>query len=282
MKIKHNLDLTEYNSYHIHSTAETAYFPETIEEIKKLADSVNPIIIGGGCNVIFAKEYYTQPFMFIRDNYSGITQNGDILVVKAGTDLKVLSEYAKEHSLSGVEYYYDIPGCVGGATIMNAGCNGRSFSDLLEKVTFYDIEKAAISTMTREEMQFEYRGNILKNMKVVVLEVELRLQKASKAEIALLMESNKNNRWAKQPRNYPSAGSVFKRPVGHFVGPMITEVGLKGYRIGDAMISNKHAGFIVNLGNASANDILSLIHQAQEKVLAMFGVELELEQRIIL
>ncbi|MBO7636564.1 MAG: UDP-N-acetylmuramate dehydrogenase [Paludibacteraceae bacterium] len=281
MRIERNLDLTEFNSYRIHSVAETAYFPETTEEIKKLADSINPIIIGGGCNVIFAQDCYAQPIMFVRDNYSGISSNGECLVVKAGTDLKVLSEYAKDHSLSGVEYYYDIPGCVGGATIMNAGCNGRSFSELLEEVTFYDIEKETISTMTKEEMRFEYRGNVLKDMKVVVLEVVLRLQKSSQTDIALLMENNKENRWAKQPRDYPSAGSVFKRPVGHFVGPMITEVGLKGYRIGDAMISDKHAGFIVNLGNASAGDIISLIRMAQEKVKAQFGVELELEQRII-
>ena len=281
MKIIQNLDLTEYNSYRIHSVADTAYYPETLEEVIEIVNKENPIIIGGGCNVIFTQEKYSRPIMFIRDNFSGIKQCENHLIVKAGTDLKVLSEYALEHSLTGLEWYYDIPGCVGGATIMNAGCSGASFSDLIVRVTYYDIDRQKVATLTKEELHFEYRGNVFKTMNVVVLEVELELRHGEMSEIKALMESNKANRWAKQPREYPSAGSVFKRPIGHFVGPMITEVGLKGYRIGDAMISDKHAGFIVNVGQAKGSDIVALINYARSKVKEKFDVDLEVEQRLI-
>lgn len=281
MKILNNLDLTEYNSYRLHSKAETALFPESIEEIKVIVSQDCPIIIGGGCNVIFVREFYRQPIMFIRDNFSGILQEGNHLKVKAGTDLQLLSEYALKHSLSGLERYYDIPGCVGGATIMNAGCNGVSFSDLIVTVTYYDRDKRRIETLSKDELCFEYRGNVFQNMNVVILEVELELRHGTKEDILSLMVSNKKARWAKQPREYPSAGSVFKRPQGHFVGPMITEVGLKGFRIGDAMISDKHAGFIVNTGNAVSGDVIALIDLAKKQVKEKYNIDLEIEQRYI-
>ncbi len=281
MRIVHNLDLVNYNSYKLHSIAETAYFPESIEEITEVVTHEHPIIIGGGCNVILTKVKYSQPFLFIRDNYSGICQHEEKLIVKAGTDLKVLSEYALSHSISGLEWFYDIPGCVGGATIMNAGCNGGSFGDLITRVTFFDVDKGIVTALPKEDLHFEYRGNIFSSMNVVILEVELSLRKGTKEDILSLMESNKANRWSKQPRDFPSAGSVFKRPKGLFVGPMITELGLKGYRVGDAMISEKHAGFIVNVGHATGNEILELIEIVRKKVKERFNVELDVEQRMI-
>lgn len=281
MKIVQNLDLTEYNSYRLHSIAETALFPETIEEVEEIVKTSNPIVIGGGCNVIFSKERYSQPIMFIRDNYSGINQDGERLIVKAGTDLKDLSEYAYANSLTGLEWYYDIPGCVGGATIMNAGCQGVSFCDFIESIRYLDCSSNKILKIDKSEAGFEYRGNIFSSIPVVILEVTLILSKGEKEAIWEKMQSNKNNRWSKQPREYPSAGSVFKRPVGHYVGPMITEAGLKGHRIGGAMISDKHAGFIINCDEATSNDILELIKLAKYRVKEQFDIDLQLEQRII-
>lgn len=282
MKILYNLDLTEYNSYRIHSIAKVAYFPETNEELIDVVQKEHTIIIGGGCNVILSKDIYEQPFVFIRENFSGIKQITDErLLVKAGTDLKVLSEFAYEHSLTGMEYFYDIPGCVGGATIMNAGCNGVSFGDFIESVTYFDLTENKIFTISSEDLSFRYRGSQLSTMNIVILDVELALKIGEREIIWETMQENRDNRWRKQPREYPSAGSVFKRPTGHFVGPMITEVGLKGYRIGDAMISDKHAGFIVNVGNAKGGDVLALVAIAQEKVKKMYDVELELEQRVV-
>ena len=282
MNVKYNLDLTEYNSYRIHSVAKVAYFPESKMDLIDVVQKESPIVIGGGCNVILSKEIYEQPFVFIRKNFSGIKQiTSERLLVKAGTDLNVLSEFAYEQSLTGLEYFYDIPGCVGGATIMNAGCNGVSFGDFIDFVTYFDIEKNKIITKSSKDLFFQYRGSQLSVMNIVILEVKLSLKIGEQEYIWKTMQENKDNRWRKQPREYPSAGSVFKRPAGYYVGPMVTEVGLKGYRIGDAMISDKHAGFIVNVGNAKGKDVLALVKIVQEEVKKMYDVELVLEQRIV-
>lgn len=283
MKVIDNLQLQEYNSYRICAIAKTVFFPETLDDIIGVVDLPGIVIIGGGCNIILSKEYYEKEnFVFVRENYSGIQKlRDDRLIVKSGTDLKDLSMFAYENSLSGLEYFYDIPGCVGGATIMNAGCNGVSFGDFIESVTYFDINNKKIVTISSDELSFQYRGSQLSTMNIIILEVELLLKIGKQENIWMAMQENKENRWRKQPREYPSAGSVFKRPAGHFVGPMITEVGLKGYRIGDAMFSEKHAGFIVNVGNAKGGDVLSLVAIAQEKVKKMYDVNLELEQRVI-
>lgn len=283
MKIVENLELKEYNSYRICAIAKTVFFPETLDDIIGVVDLPGIVIIGGGCNIILSKGYYEKEnFVFIRENFSGIQKlRDDRLKVKSGTDLKDLSLFAYENSLSGLEYFYDIPGCVGGATIMNAGCNGVSFGDFIESVTYYDINNKKIYTVSSDDLSFRYRGSQLSSMNIIILEVELSLRIGERGSIWNVMQENKEKRWQKQPRDYPSAGSVFKRPAGHYVGPMITEVGLKGYRIGDAMFSDKHAGFIVNVGNAKGRDVLSLVATAQEKVKKLYDVNLELEQRVI-
>ena len=281
MKIISNLDLSGYNSYNIKSIAEIAYFPETKEELIEVANNPEAIVIGGGCNVIFSQNRYRVPFVFIKENYSGIVKKGESLIVKAGTDLKKLSVYAFRHSLTGLEYYYDIPGCVGGATIMNAGCQGVSFSDYIQKITYYNRKTKDIITISKEEAEFEYRGNIFNNLSVVILEVELKLKEGIPCNIKRLMKSNKETRWIKQPRDYPSAGSVFKRPLGHYVGPMVSDCGLKGYTVGGAMVSIKHAGFIINKGFATGKDIIELIRIIKNAVYLKFGVLLQEEQKII-
>lgn len=281
MKVIKDLDLTSYNSYNIRSIAEVAYFPETQEELLDICSNPDTIIIGGGCNVILSKDRYSNPFVFIKDNYSGIERTGNLLRVKAGTDLKELSEYAYKECLSGLEYYYDIPGSVGGATIMNAGCQGVSFSDFITKIVYINRTNGKIETITKEEAGFEYRGNIFSSLPVVILEVELKLTESDSDSIKKMMESNKTNRWNKQPREYPSAGSVFKRPVGHFVGPMVTDCGLKGRSIGGAEVSSKHAGFIINKGGATGKDVIDLIAIIKNEVYTKFGVQLQEEQKII-
>lgn len=281
MNICHQLNLKSYNSYQLDAIAETAYFPETVEEIieaKKMPDS---ILIGGGNNIIFTKEYYTEPLIIVRDNFSGIELEGNKLRVKAGTDLKVLSEFGLEHELAGLEYFYDIPGTVGGAIVMNAGGKTYFFSHNVESVTYYDIEQDCIKTIPKEECEFSYRHSLFSRIKAVVLEAVLSLEKGTAAEIKDFMESKKKTRWEAQPRNYPNAGSVFKRPEGYFVGPMLTELGLRGFRIGDAMVSEKHAGFIVNVGHATASDILELIQHIKQNVNEKYGIMLELEQCLI-
>lgn len=283
MIIKNNLELDLFNSYHLHSIVRNAFFPESLDDILSLLSLPHIVIIGGGCNIILSKpEYSEENFVFIRDNYSGIERISDTSIrVKAGTDLKYLSEYALENELSGLEYFYDIPGCVGGATIMNAGCQGVSFSDSIDRIIYLDIEDSLIKEIAKEDAKFEYRGNIFSRKKVVILEVVLNLRKGEKGAIKELMISNQENRWKKQPREFPSAGSVFKRPAGHYVGPMVTEAGLKGYIHKGAMVSDKHAGFIINKGDATGQDIVELINIVRGRVKEMFNVDLEVEQRII-
>lgn len=283
MIIRNNLELDDFNSYHLHSIVRNAFFPESLEEILSVMSLPHVVIIGGGCNIILSKpEYIEENFVFIRDNYSGIERISDTSIrVKAGTDLKYLSEYALKNELSGLEYYYDIPGCVGGATIMNAGCQGVSFSDFIDRIFYLDIEEGVIKEIAKDEAKFEYRGNIFSGKQVVILEVILNLQKGEKGAITELMLSNQENRWKKQPRDYPSAGSVFKRPVGHYVGPMVTEAGFKGFEYNGAMVSDKHAGFIINKGGATGSDIITLINIVRGRVKEMFDVDLEIEQRII-
>lgn len=289
MIIKENLDLTEYNSYKVHSIAGLALFPESVDDVRDILskyDISQMCIVGKGCNTILAKEYYpaSQPFLFIRDNFSDIDQQGETLRVLAGTDLKELSVYAMEHSYTGLEYFYDIPGCVGGAITMNAGSCGVSFTDYIIDITYIECETQKILTIEKEKIKTGYRESLFKgNNKNVILECTLKLPKGKKEEIKQQMEDIVLRRTAKQPREYPNAGSVFIRPAENiYVGPMIEKLGLKGYRIGGAEISTKHAGFIVNVDSATGQDIVNLIDFVRKQVKTKFNINLQVEQRVLL
>ena len=289
MIIRHQLDLTEYNSYRVHSIAELALFPEKVEDFKDIIASYDlnkAHIVGKGCNTIFAKDFYPkeQPIIFVRENFSKIIEEGQLLRVLAGTDLKDLSIYAQEHSLTGLEYFYDIPGCIGGAITMNAGSCGVSISDYITEITFMDIETGLLHSVCKEQLNLGYRGSYFKERtKAFILECVFALPMGDKTKIKEQMEEILNRRHSKQPVEYPNAGSVFIRPSENiYVGPMIEKLGLKGYRIGGAEISTKHAGFIVNVGNATGEDIVKLITYIQEKVQNKIGVSLKTEQMILL
>lgn len=289
MRKEINLDLTSYNSYRVHSIAAIALFPESESDFLDIInqyDIQSLHVVGKGCNTIFAKKFYTecQPIVFVRENYSKIEQiEGNKLKVLSGTDLEELSVYAMEHSMSGLEYFYDIPGCVGGAITMNAGSCGVSFTDFLEEVKFLDCETGSIRIMNKKELNVAYRTSIFKSdQKFFILSCVLSLPIDRRDDIKKRMNEIKEKRMSKQPREYPNAGSVFIRPAETvYVGPMIEKLGLKGYRIGDAEVSQKHAGFIVNTGNASGSDIVELIDHIKCKVKKEYGIELQTEQRIL-
>lgn len=288
MKVKYNLDLTEYNSYRIHSVAELAIFPESIGDFKEIVstyDLKKASVIGKGCNIILGKDKYpaSHPFIFIRDNFAKIEEENGIIRVLAGTDLKELSEYAQEHSLTGLEYFYDIPGCVGGAITMNAGSCGVSISDYIVEITYMDMETGKLHMVSKDQLCLGYRESYFKDYtKNFILESVFALPKGDSIKIKVQMEEILNRRHSKQPFDYPNAGSVFIRPAENiYVGPMIEKLGLKGYRIGGAEVSTKHAGFIINAGNATGHDIISLIEFIRTRVKEKFNVELRTEQRII-
>lgn len=287
MKIFEAFNLTRYNSYHIHARCKRAFLPQTENDFANIYRNYptesEKIILGGGYNVILSKDYYENDFILIGESFSAIEfhENG-IIEAESGLDLKALSEMALENSLTGVEIFYDIPSSLGGAVVMNAGAGGEDIKDVLLKVRYLDLEDLLIKEIKKEDMAFEYRNSYFqRNPNNIILKAWIQLKKGDPVLIKNKMDETKAARWAKQPKDFPNAGSVFKRPKGHYVGPMIEGLGLKGYAIGGAKISEKHAGFIVNFDNASGQDILNLIQDVQQKVLDKFGVDLEIEQRII-
>lgn len=283
MQVKSNLDLTDYNSYRIKSVAKTVFFPEDEGEILELKRNYpNATILGGGNNIILAQEYYENEFIIIQDNYSKVEIQDTVFKAQAGISLKKLSSIALEHSLSGLEIFYDIPGTLGGAIYMNAGTHKLQISNLLNTVTYLNILSGKIVTVKRDELLFQYRQSIFQdNSNLIILSAELNLTKSLFNEILENTILNFQERHYKQPREYPNGGSVFKRPEGKYVGTMLEDLGLKGFSIGGAKISEKHAGFIINYNNATGANIIALIEHINMQVSKKYGFKLELEQKII-
>lgn len=287
MRVVENCDLTSYNSYKIKASCRTAFFPKSEQDFVDIfTNFINPydkIILGGGYNVILSKDFYSEDFIIIGDSFSNVIIYDDgIIEAEAGIDLKLLSEIARDKALSGLEMFYDIPSSLGGAVVMNAGAGGEDIKGILIKVRYLDLKDLEIKEIQKDDIGFEYRNSFFqKNKDKIVLKVWLKLASGDQGDICKKMEDIKSSRWAKQPKDLPNAGSVFKRPQGHYVGPMIESLGLKGYSIGGAKISEKHAGFIVNFDNAKGQDILDLINLVLEKVAEKYGITLEVEQRII-
>ncbi|OIQ21436.1 MAG: UDP-N-acetylenolpyruvoylglucosamine reductase [Flavobacterium sp. MedPE-SWcel] len=285
MRVEHNFDLTNYNSYRIKATCKRAFFPSNEEDFIEIFsdNSEEKIIIGGGYNIIFSKDHYDVDFVIVGESYSSITlEDNNVVVCEAGSGTKDLSEFALAKSLSGVEIFYDIPSSLGGAVVMNAGASGEEIKDILIKVRYLDLEDMTVKEINKEDIGYQYRNSLFqRETNKIVLKAWLGLQSGDAAEVRNKMESIKEARWAKQPKEYPNAGSVFKRPPGHYVGPMIDELSLKGYRVGGAEVSKKHGGFIVNIDNATGMDIINVVKHVQEKVKEKFSVNLEIEQRII-
>ncbi len=285
MRIFNDFDLSAYNSYHLKAVCKTAYFPENDQDIAELfSDKLNQkILLGNGNNVILSKDYYDDNFVIFSGNYDKIELIGDDqLVCEAGVDMISLNEFAFANGLSGVEIFFDIPSSLGGAVVMNAGASGEDIKGLLIKVIYFDPHTASFKEISKDEIGFEYRNSFFqKNPEMVVCRVFLQLTKGDKAAIRDKMDTIKAARWAKQPREYPNGGSVFKRPPGYYVGAMMDELQLKGFGIGGAKISEKHGGFIVNFNNATGEDILQLIKIIKEKVYQKYSVDIEVEQRVI-
>lgn len=285
MVIKNNFELKEYNTYRISAICSKAFFPETDEDIISLFSepvAQKRIIIGSGANIILSKSTYEEEFIIFKENFSDVTIQDDLIKAQAGITLQKLSETALENALTGLEIFYDIPSSLGGAVVMNAGASGEEIKDLLTEVKFFDPISKEVKVLPRELIGFEYRNSFFqKNPHLIVLEASLQLKQGTKDLIEDKMMRTKAARWAKQPKEYPNAGSVFKRPSGMYVGPMIEELGLKGFAIGGAKVSEKHAGFIVNFNGATGNDILSLISYIKADVKKNYQVDLEPEQRII-
>lgn len=284
MRIEEDLDLTAYNSYRIKSICQKAYFPEDEQDVVSLfTENDDFILLGSGHNIIFSKEYYRKPMIIFNGNYNAINLIGEVILeVEAGAMMWDVAQFALDKDLSGLEIFWDIPSSLGGAVVMNAGASGEEIKDVLVKVRFLDLRDNTIKEILKEDISFEYRNSFFqKNTDKIVLKAWLHLQKADKDTIYEKMETIKAQRWAKQPKEYPNGGSVFKRPKGYYVGAIMDELGLKGYTVGGAKISEKHGGFIVNFNNATGQDILDIIAEVKRQVWDRYQVDLEVEQRVI-
>lgn len=206
--------------------------------------------------------------------------NGRIITAGAGATLAAVAAKAAEASLSGLEFASGIPGSVGGAVVMNAGAYGGEIKDVLIDATVLTAE-GELKTVTRDELDLSYRHSIVPEKGYIVLSARFRLTPKPQDEIKSYMAELRAKRVEKQPLEYPSAGSTFKRPEGYFAGKLIMDAGLRGYSVGDAQVSGKHCGFVVNKGEATAADVLTLIKDVQETVLKQFGVKLEPEVKMI-
>ncbi len=233
-------------------------------------------VIGNGSNLLVADEGYDGVILHIASGMKEICVKGEKMSVQAGALLGRTAAAAMEYSLTGLEFASGIPGSVGGAVIMNAGAYGGEMSQVVSIVRGISPDGGTVE-YGQEELMFGYRTSLLKQCHIIVTEVEFLLKKGIQEEIRAKMEDLAARRREKQPLEFASAGSTFKRPEGYFAGKLIMDAGLRGYSVGDAQVSEKHCGFIINKGNATADDIKRLMKEIQDKVKAQSGVELEPE-----
>ena len=254
---------------------------KTTSELQKLltffAESgTKYFIVGNGSNLLVDDNGYDGVIVHIGSAFSGIRVAGGIITAKAGALLSRAASAAMEHSLTGLEFASGIPGSIGGGVVMNAGAYDGEMSFVVSGVTGFTSDGKEVS-FTNEELMFGYRCSLLKKEKIVVTEAVFRLSDGDRKEISAKMADFAERRRKKQPLEYPSAGSTFKRPEGYYAGKLIMDAGLRGFHVGGAQVSEKHCGFIINNGNATAADIKRLMEEVKKRVRESSGVELEPE-----
>lgn len=282
-----NEPMKKYTSFKVGGPAECLIKVETQNEIQEVLKFVNKnkipfTIIGNGTNILVSDNGIKGIVLKININNLKITElNNTIeMIVGAGFKLSILAQELLKKNISGFEELSGIPGTIGGAIKMNAGAHGREFKDIVENVKVMDY-KGNIKNLNKKDLKFSYRHSIFLEENYIILEAKLRLEKGIKEQIKNKMDQYKNYRKEKQPIEYPSAGSTFKRGEDFITAKLIDEAGLKGYKIGDAEVSTKHAGFIINIGNATSKDILALIEYVKNTIKEKFKKEIELEIEVI-
>ncbi len=280
-KILFNEPMKNHTTFRIGGPADVFIVPETIEDIEKVCkiareQEIPIFVLGNGSNLLVADQGMEGIVLQIYKNFSGVSVDGNEITIKAGTLLSVAAKTALAEELTGFEFAGGIPGTFGGAVVMNAGAYGGEMVQVLKEITVLTKE-GEVKTISAEELELGYRtSNILKNG-YVVLSGTISLQKGKTREIQEKMEEYALARRTKQPLEYPSAGSTFKRPKGYFAGKLIQDAGLRGYQVGGARVSDKHCGFVINQENATAADVMQLIQDVQKRVKEQFGVDIEPE-----
>lgn len=251
---------------------------EQLTHLKRYLQMVEQpcLILGNGSNLLVSDRGYAGVVLHVGPRMQQIRVQGESMIVQAGALMAQAAQMALEHSLTGLEFASGIPGTIGGGVIMNAGAYGGEISQVAEMVKVVD-RQGNVLELDNTTMEFGYRTSAIKGQPFTVVEVTLKLARGERETISEKMRELAAKRREKQPLEYPSAGSIFKRPEGYFAGELIMKSGLRGYQIGGARVSDKHCGFIVNMGKATCEDVRDLIAYVQERVKACFGVDLETE-----
>lgn len=283
-QIKLDEPMARHTTFRVGGAADVFFMPESAEQVARALDAaraadVSAVVIGNGSNLLVRDGGIRALVIALGEGFSAIEVDGNVILAQAGAPLSRVAAAAQAAGLSGLEFASGIPGTLGGGCAMNAGAYGGQLSDVL--IDAQVLMNGEIGTLSREDMQMGYRTTRPLREGGVVLSARFALEKGDPEAILARMKELNARRRDKQPLNLPSAGSVFKRPEGHFAGALIEQSGLKGRRVGGAMVSEKHAGFIVNAGGATASDVLALIGVIQDEVQARFGVKLETEVRVL-
>lgn len=282
--IKIDEKLSEYVNFKVGGPADILLIPNSKEQVIKSIkickeNNIPFYLIGNGSNILVRDGGFRGVVLSLK-NVKNIYVDGEKIEAECGVMLKEVSDKAIENSLTDFEFACGIPGTIGGAVFMNAGAYDGEISKVIESAEVID-ENCNIIRLSREELDFGYRSSLVMKKGYTVLSAVFKLEKGQVKTIKELIEDLTNKRESKQPLEYPSAGSTFKRPTGYFAGKLIQDAGLKGYSIGGAAVSEKHSGFVINKGNATAKDITDLIKHIQDEVKKQFGVDLHPEVRII-
>lgn len=277
--------MKKHTSFRIGGPADLLATPSDEAELRELLtravrEDIPVTLIGNGSNLLVRDKGIRGLVIKLGNMLNDIKVEGKLITFGSGVSLALASKKAASLGLSGLEFAVGIPGSIGGAVYMNAGAYDGEMSKVVTKVRVMDAA-GAVSELTAEELGFAYRHTALQNSGKIVISVTVKLTVGDKEAIAAKMADFSSRRISKQPLELPSAGSMFKRPAGYFAGTLIDQTGLKGYTVGGAQVSKKHAGFVVNIGGATAADVLQLIRDVQDKVFAARGVHLEPEVLVL-
>lgn len=284
--IEEDVPMAQYTSFRAGGKARMMVIPADAEQLSAVlgvlsGSGVQYMVLGNGTNILVKDSGYDGVIVKIGSGFDYVRQEGCRLVCGSGTRMSVAAKAALEGGLSGFEFASGIPGFTGGAVFMNAGAYGGEMKDILRRAKIVSKDGSREFYMTADELEMGYRHTKLHDTGDIVTEVEFVLEEGNRTQIKAKMSELMEKRNSKQPVNFPSAGSFFKRPEGYFAGKLIQDAGLKGLSVGGAQVSELHSGFIINRGGATATDILQLMEMIQARVFDEFGVRLETEVRII-
>lgn len=277
--------MKQHTTFKIGGPADYFLVPETGEEVGEIIKICRKtdtpyFILGNGSNLLVGDGGYRGAVIQVYRNMSAVTVEGTTITAQAGALLSAVAAAAKNASLTGFEFTGGIPGTVGGAAVMNAGAYGGEMKDVLVEVTVMDAE-GKIFAISAEKLELGYRTSVIKKAGYIVLEAKIRLKEGDQEAIRERMKELTIQRTTKQPLEYPSAGSTFKRPEGYFAGKLVMDSGLRGYQVGGARISEKHCGFVINAGDATAKDVRTLMDNVRDIVYEKYGVTLEPEVKFL-